>query len=84
MARGTKEQGMSDSKATLNLFISLFERIKLKMQWSDEKIFFWWNTKNPNIGGSTPFNFFQKRPAKCKDMILSMLKEGNGNDAQGS
>jgi len=71
---------MSEDTATLKLFVDLFERIKLHMKWSDEKIFFWWNTENPNMGNSKPFNFFQKRPEKCKDMILAMLREGGGNE----
>lgn len=67
---------MSEPNATFGLFAELFGSIKLHMKWSDDKTFFWWNTENPNMGNSKPFNFFQKRPEKCAEMIFSMLKEG--------
>lgn len=75
---------MRSDKPSFTLLVMLCQNIQKHMGWDEEKVLFWMNTENPNIGGMTPFDLFQRRPSKCVELIYALMRESLPNDAQGS
>lgn len=56
-------------------FIRLFAIVDTKMNWGGKKTEVWFKTKNPDIGGITPIDFFNQNYEKCERWILTTIEE---------
>lgn len=56
-------------------YTELFNVVKEHMGWDNKKTELWFESPNPNFGGTTPNFFYMVRPEKCEKLILSMISE---------
>lgn len=56
-------------------FIRLFAIVDTKMNCGGKKTEIWFKTKNPDIGGITPIDYFNQNYEKCERWILATIEE---------
>ena len=77
----SKDTNSPDQQKSVSAaFNQLVEQVQNHMHWDLDKTLFWFDTKNPNLGETTPRNYFERRPEKCIKWILSLIDENKKED----